>query len=368
MESCLKLFLSVDISGSTNFKNIVNLQLLQERIKQREDLFKILKNKIKNDHRTEEDIEQIFNETLYKNISKEEADWGITIETTFNDFHTLFLRYLEKNDIPPESCMLWKALGDEIIYVHDIKNHDTLHKTVTSFSLALREYDKKLKELNILRLKGLAWTAGFPVRNRIVNFPFPVVNNDPDNLHRFPREDYLGPDMDIGFRLGKETWPGIMTISIELAQLLGDVHIKNQMEISLVGWKVLKGVWKNIPYPILWAKSSTEDLKKHSLDYKEYTTEQFHNNSYLQKLDDLKEAKKLSDYLTLITSELPLDLGIIKPYIPGKDSIHPDHLKLLEIQDKIKNSGIFGDQESLTNGCKESSLDIETEINDFFKE
>ncbi len=219
-----------------------------------------------------------------------------------------------------------------MIYSFVIKSHDDLHEKVIAFLKTIREIDKILLEKNHIRLKGTAWTAGFPVRNREINFPFPKIEKYP-----YPRKDFLGPDMDIGFRLGKTTWPGILSVSMELAYLLGECESKSQVRLLNVGFEKLKGVWAEKAYPIFWAfLPENEDPSRY--DYKEYFSGDIVESPYLKYLDKhnsgIKEAKEYLDTIKEVRDKLPQSLGVIKPYIPNQieeEDLEKSHLKILRL-------------------------------------
>jgi hypothetical protein len=70
--------------------------------------------------------------------------------------------------------------------------------------------------------------------------------------------DFLGPDIDIGFRITKYAHSKTVTLSAELAYILSliptDLKFENSVEkyLKIVGFKKLKGVWSNRVYPIIW--------------------------------------------------------------------------------------------------------------------
>jgi len=68
------------------------------------------------------------------------------------------------------------------------------------------------------------------------------------------RADYIGPDMDIGFRLADSTRAGRFLISIELAEQIADQPAAGNLVIHHVGWSGLRGINGGKPYPVFWAR------------------------------------------------------------------------------------------------------------------
>ena len=47
---------------------------------------------------------------------------------------------------------------------------------------------------------------------------------------------------------------------MDLAELLGNAkELLDHLKGKMVGWKVLRGVWNNHPYPIIWITDSGKD-------------------------------------------------------------------------------------------------------------
>ncbi len=286
IESELRLFLSVDISGSTNLKNIKNYQKLIKRFNEIENLISKLKENRFVDKKNEID------DFKYKILCEEDLDWASSINSIFNDFHLLFAKNINETIYP------WKVLGDELIYSFRIDSRENLYKYTLDFLIALRYYDKKLSKENTIRLKGSGWVAGFPVRNRKIimqSFPELYYKNKKGNYEKFPypREDYLGPDMDIGFRISKYVWPGFIVASLDLVYLLIQLkkEEKDQFKIYEVGWEQLKGVWNDRPYPIYWL-SLPEEFSSNYYSYQEYYPWDIENNKFLKNYILLKENEK----------------------------------------------------------------------------
>jgi hypothetical protein len=147
-----------------------------------------------------------------------------------------------------------KALGDEILLQTEVQNHNDARRVVKFFALAMTEYKRKnLYSYNLL-LKGTAWIAGFPNNNHKVTLA------DAKGL-----DDFIGPSMDTGFRLGKFAKPSKLVVSVDLALLM--LHGHDGCQLYCDGFDSLPGVLDGRPYPILWYPVVTEhdDLQKLAL-------------------------------------------------------------------------------------------------------
>lgn len=113
-------------------------------------------------------------------------------------------------------------------------------------------------QVDHLDVKGTAWLAGFPVNNVEI-----ISNDDSQNS-----VDYIGPSIDIGFRLTKFSNPGKFVVSIELAYLLTKCQSITELQFSYSGKEVLKGVLENKPYPVIWLKTNNTSITQGADDTK----------------------------------------------------------------------------------------------------
>lgn len=197
----------------------------------------------------------IVGSTAYKSSKFGEAgepQWA----STFMDFYDGFPVAVEKgyskaneeNSLPPcESHMrVWKFAGDEILFQVVLKDHKHLMRHVFAFKYAICKYAEMWsKKEPDLSLKATAWLAGFPVTNREIS------------IDAEAGIDFIGPSIDLGFRLSKFSTPRKFVISADLALMLldavhaCDVHWE-AFHVFMHGKEVLKGVLSGAPYPIFW--------------------------------------------------------------------------------------------------------------------
>jgi len=365
-QSELRLFLSVDISGSTALKNRKNHTGLLEEYENRKRALRTFADKGligKPAVDLDDGAESV--QGILHDYSAEDFDWAAILERRFQDFHSAFAKELLNrglDDLANEiDFFLWKALGDELIYSFKISCRKQLHNLVLSFLRVIRNFDREDVSRKLIRLKGSGWVAGFPVRNRIVKFPGPQLyrkgKDDSCTVeHPYPRTDYLGPDMDTGFRIGNCGYPGFMVISMELAELLGEAPGElQQVRGGIVGWKKLKGVWNEIPYPIIWITLP----KGLEVDYQEFDPWSKSENSLVtvwgqKKSEEIGEA---SNDFAESRNKLPAALGVVKPYIVDELTdaapVPETHQRILHLL-KSLNIGISGPQGEETESVTEA--------------
>ena len=259
-DRCLRLFLSVDISGSTEYKS------------------------------------------KHSNFKEYANHWARFYESFFQDFPARLAGEVFKEfKVLRGSLQVWKCLGDEIIYEDVVISSGDCHKLVTAFYNAIVGYDKVVRETAGkpgLRVKGTCWTAGFPIRNAKIKVP--------NKLSSYST-DYIGPDMDIGFRLSKVSRPERVVVSMDLADILTRQTFAEPLAFYQVGWEVLKGVFGDKPYPVIWVRK--EEEIPYFLPWEDHLCPL---NAIYRKKEKI-DIQSLQSQIDSIRKELP-QLELFKPY------------------------------------------------------
>ncbi|MBV9858957.1 MAG: hypothetical protein JO038_02470, partial [Alphaproteobacteria bacterium] len=88
-------------------------------------------------------------------------------------------------------------------------------------------------------------------------FPSPNIEIEVPELARSDgatHTDFIGPDIDLGFRISKFACPSAVTVSLDLAEVVLRAENRELLDIFEVGRAELKGVLYGRPYPALWAR------------------------------------------------------------------------------------------------------------------
>lgn len=178
---------------------------------------------------------------------------------------------------PPE---FWKGIGDEVVYYKDITHHQEAYCCLHCWINAVNRYRLILQQkFPKLDVKSTAWVAGFPVNNSEIIFRTNVddvvephggsdaVFDNAQLLKRYYNgsnrsglvRDFIGPSIDTGFRLAQFASPRKLIVSVDLALLLSSAEgarprefCYHAMEFYFDGTSLLKGVLGGVPYPIIW--------------------------------------------------------------------------------------------------------------------
>lgn len=141
---------------------------------------------------------------------------------------------------------VWKFVGDEILFVAELSKHQDAVGHVLSVKRAIEKYQDELDKPG-LSLKATFWGAGFPVYNKRVRTKA--------GKHKF--EDFLGPHVDLGFRLAQHATPRFSPVSTDIAMFLlaakgQHADIKDpDLRLRYSGPVYLKGINAGKPCPLM---------------------------------------------------------------------------------------------------------------------
>ena len=146
---------------------------------------------------------------------------------------------------------VWKVMGDEVLFVTTPQTPEELTSTLMAVLRTMKMYEERHFADMPLRLKGTAWFADFDGPN--IEIEIPELSSG-QGAHL----DYIGPDIDLGFRITKFAKPGIMVLSLDVLEVLLGASNAGAAAIYLMGREALKGVMFARPYPIVWMHDAGE--------------------------------------------------------------------------------------------------------------
>ncbi len=192
----------------------------------------------------------LVNSTAYKSS---EPHWP----SLFNNFFD-FCRLSTQDYFP--TAQEWKMIGDEMLFYLPVIDLDELVGAPDRvFALLNRcnAFIEEQDESGVLSVKGTLWSAVVQ-EQRLVSERLEGANY----LLRAQQAgrvilDFLGPDIDAGFRVGSFARRGKLVIGADLAYLLIEEYERRQEScrsegLRIVSLEVLKGVWQGRHYPIIW--------------------------------------------------------------------------------------------------------------------
>jgi hypothetical protein len=154
---------------------------------------------------------------------------------------------MDEESLPEIS--VWKALGDELIMTAKIESAEEAMGLVRAFYLTMAQYEDRHLNALPLRLKATCWVAEFPSPN--IEIEIPELSGRLE-----PLIDYIGPSIDLGFRIGKFSRPSTVVLSLDLVEILLASRRADELTYFVLGREPLKGVMFGRAYPIIWARPS----------------------------------------------------------------------------------------------------------------
>lgn len=296
----------------------------------------------------------IVNSTEYK---QKNADWQNIFDPFYENFNVKLNKSLDNSNILGNNIQIedipylefWKYLGDEVIYKVVIKQKIYIYHYLDSFKRAIQAFRKEEFSTLKLDLKATAWTAGFPLKNSVIKTKIPFSNHmlvDKNNKDIFIKdindnldyilEDYIGPSMDIGFRITKFSSKNKFIIGGSLAILLLEINNIDASSLDLYfdGKSSMKGV--GYEYPIIWIDMKNHNdndsqenkligrLKADRKDLLDFLYEVLPNKPYIfSKIDDITN-KHLQKYINKFSIEKISDLDDSSKYDINTTSLIDD--------------------------------------------
>lgn len=217
----------------------------------------------------------------------------------FQKFYDLSIETM-KEKLP--SAAIWKTIGDEVLFFLPLSNiSQILEIPKNAFSVleaCVKRIQSEPKVGNELSLKGTIWIA-YVKDGEFNEAPENFLVKQPD-LNSV-RLDFLGPDIDVGFRISKFAFHKKLVIDAKLAYLfydcLPDVDKGALSQLfRIVSYEPLKGVWDGRRYPIVWFYKTWEKVETLEFLYDDRFNSEIVNRIFdkgVEKLNHLKDVTKI---------------------------------------------------------------------------
>jgi hypothetical protein len=171
---------------------------------------------------------------------------------------------------------LWKYVGDEVLLYKTVTCREDLENSIKGAFASMAIIKTKLEQtyesvrIHGLTIKGTVWMAPVSTKADDVeadlyfDLQTPITFGGGENVNeRLPRMDFLGPNIDIGFRISKFAERDQLVVSANIAHYLWEIQSDIAQYLKIVSFEKLKGVMNEAYYPIIWfrKKWDIEDLK-----------------------------------------------------------------------------------------------------------
>lgn len=159
----------------------------------------------------------------------------------------------------------WKYNGDEVLLHTCLTDYRQALTHIVALAKAIEEWRARWasglpeghaatsrgKRPYPLDVKGCAWLAGFPVSNS-------AIGDKPDDP-----DDFIGPQVDLGFRIARFASRTQLVVDPSLAHMVAEAMAGTKgyeaCPLQYLGRKRLRGILENLPFP-LFALSVPHEL------------------------------------------------------------------------------------------------------------
>jgi hypothetical protein len=159
----------------------------------------------------------IADATLYKArcMLKGNTTWSDAFQDFFWKYPIKTVSEIEKLSFAEErlpDTAVWRFMGDEVIFISEPASPEEVTLLLVAYFKAMTAYEDQFLVDLPLRLKATAWLARFPSPN--IQIEVPALAQHAGATHT----DYIGPDMDVGFRIAKFARPSTISVTLDLVE------------------------------------------------------------------------------------------------------------------------------------------------------
>jgi len=179
------------------------------------------------------------------------AGWLEPFAAFFRELPLVFMGQIasvfdDAEDLP--NVWVWRVSGDDVVFLAEPEHADEAARLLKAFHLTVNLYHARISSRWPLGLRGCCWAARFPERNIEIEIPEMATAGRGGGMTYF---EYLGPEVDAGFRIADHAPVGQVIVSLNLAEAIAyDAH-GHGLWFHRVGQEILKGVYAEQPYPLL---------------------------------------------------------------------------------------------------------------------
>jgi len=175
----------------------------------------------------------------------------------FRRFYRFISNKIKAEDSPLNKAKTWKLIGDEILFYYKIDSESPLKEIVSHIAKTAEEAEVEISEdsqyFDKLSIKSTVWIAeveDYSKRDKNSRVQNIIFRTDVEDLNTL---DFLGSEIDLGFRISSASHKGVVGVDAKLAYLIYDKD-KDYAEkhLKIVDFQQLKGIWRGHPYPIVW--------------------------------------------------------------------------------------------------------------------
>lgn len=247
----------------------------------------------------------LVNSTAYK---ADHQDWKFYTRMFYDNAREFWTKH-RLNFVP----QVWKYAGDEVLFYSRVRSVVHLQAAVSASHYAVRALSDTVQTWTRnartrMYVKGTCWAAhaSYTHPSSIDELPTPdardpsqrnlVFEPTPEGTRATPALDFLGPEIDAGFRISAGSMRSELIVAAEVAQVIwakGAGEIADRFRV--VEFRSLKGVWNGRHYPLIWYRT---DWSREALDNDHDYDGRFRSDTLAKAYSSTQESmKQLGDIL-----------------------------------------------------------------------
>lgn len=189
-------------------------------------------------------------------LDNESLSWLEPFAAFFRDLPLVYmgklgLAFEDADDLP--EVAVWRVAGDEIVFTAEPKSASDADRLAEAFVGLIDDYDVISSRKWGLHLRGCCWVANLRGENTEVDIP-EISSRSGNRAGAYV--EYLGPDVDCGFRLLKHANSREVVVSLKLALAILNNSDRGRLKFVNTGEAPLKGLFCKQRYPIIKCRNS----------------------------------------------------------------------------------------------------------------
>lgn len=191
----------------------------------------------------------VVGSTAYKvRAAQEGRDWVAAFSALFMELPLVYVgeiaHVFDADDEVP-LFGVWKVMGDEMLLIAVPRSRRELGGLLEAFAATLERVQQRFSADYGITLAAGAWAAEVGQRNQMIEIPEMFGGFD-----GLPYRDFLGPDVDLGFRLRACARPAELLASPNLVETLLAVDASHGLHFHERDRMPLRGVAGEFPFPM----------------------------------------------------------------------------------------------------------------------
>lgn len=182
------------------------------------------------------------------------TEYKVTCSDEWKNFIINFYNHVTEKIEKELKITPWKKEGDEILFYFRLSKISSLPNIIKRIYFVMEDFINIIPQYDCAKdtvsVKGTLWLGeiGKTIESKNIIFKDPMGFND-----------FIGPDIDMGFRLASKGVEKLIVIDPKIYWLLSKINSSIIEDIKLLDYVELKGVWEGNKVPLFFYNPSIND-------------------------------------------------------------------------------------------------------------